>query len=56
LGDFGPFGTILGFSGLFWPKYAVYKGFLALKYPLTVTIPCKRVLSDTLKLPFARVE
>jgi len=30
LGNFGKFGAILGFSGLFLHKYAVYTGFLAL--------------------------
>jgi hypothetical protein len=47
LGDFGQLWAILGFSGLFLHKYAVYEGFLAIKYSLTVTISCKRVLSDT---------
>jgi hypothetical protein len=48
--EFGRFWAlvgILGFSGLFLQKYAVYKGFLAMKYSFTVTISCKRVLSDT---------
>jgi len=47
LGSLGQFGAILGFSGLFLHKYAVYTGPLALKFSFTVTIPCKRVLSDT---------
>ena len=47
LGDFRQLWGVLGFSGLFLHKYAVYKGFLALKFSFTVTISCKRVLSDT---------
>ena len=47
LGDFGQLWAILGFSGLFLHKYAVYEGFLAIKYSFTVTISCKRVLSNT---------
>jgi len=49
LGDFGQLWAILGFSGLFLHnKYAVYEGFLAIIYFFfTVTISCKRVLSDT---------
>ena len=47
LGDCGQLWAILGFSGLFLHKYAVYEGFLAIKYSLIVTISCKRVLSDT---------
>jgi len=38
--DFGQFWAILGFSGLFLHKYAVYTGFLALKFSFTVTISC----------------
>jgi len=48
--DFGQFRAISGNFGLFGAvlhKYAVYTGFLALKFSFTVTISCKRVLSDT---------
>jgi hypothetical protein len=58
LGDFGQLWGILGFSGLFLHKYAVYEGFLAIKYYFTVTISCKRVLSDTRippRTPFTRL-
>jgi len=46
-GDFGQLWVVLGFSGLFLHKYAVYKGFLALKFSFTVNISCKRFLSNT---------
>jgi hypothetical protein len=39
LGDSGPLWPILGFSGLFLSKYAVYKGFLALQNILFTVSP-----------------